>query len=159
MSQRANLYIGHAGQMVVMAEFLIRGWNVAVPEVDVGDDMLVLQDETGSLSRVQVKTASATKLKKGYSARYTLRLSQLIQPTVPDLTYIFVARLDSSWKSFLIIPREALYEHYNTEQIGSLTKKGQISLYFRHLNGRVICSGQDLSKYLNAWDAWPIILH
>ena len=159
MSQRANLYIGRAGQMVVMAEFLIRGWNVAVPEVDVGDDMLVLQDETGDLSRVQVKTASATKLKKGYSARYSVRLSQLIQPTVPDLTYIFVTRLDSRWKSFLVIPREALYEQYNTQQIGSLNNAGQILFYFRYLDHTVTCSGQDFSKYLNYWEPWPIISH
>ena len=159
MSQRANLYVGRAGQMVVMAEFLIRGWNVAVPEVDVGDDMLVLQDKTGDLSRVQVKTASATKLKKGYSARYSVRLSQLIQPTVPDLTYIFVTRLDSRWESFLVIPREALYEQYNTQQIGSLNKAGHVLFYFRYLDHTVTCPGQDLSKYLNHWKPWPIISH
>jgi len=27
--------------MAVMAEFLMRGYNVAIPEVDVGDDILV----------------------------------------------------------------------------------------------------------------------
>jgi len=36
MSKKANLYIGRAGQMAVMAEFLIRGYNVAIPEVDGG---------------------------------------------------------------------------------------------------------------------------
>ena len=40
MSKKANLYVGRAGQMVVISEFLIRGWNVAVPEVDVGDDLV-----------------------------------------------------------------------------------------------------------------------
>lgn len=39
---RMNLYLGHAGQMAVMAEFLVRGYNVAIPEVDVGDDIFVV---------------------------------------------------------------------------------------------------------------------
>jgi hypothetical protein len=33
------LYNGRAGQLAVMAELLLRGWNVAIPEVDVGDDV------------------------------------------------------------------------------------------------------------------------
>lgn len=36
-----NLYVGRAGQMAVMSEFLVRGYNVAIPEVDVGDDIFV----------------------------------------------------------------------------------------------------------------------
>ncbi|MEN9611893.1 MAG: hypothetical protein RLZZ628_2707 [Bacteroidota bacterium] len=33
MTQKFNLYLGKAGQLVVMSEFLARGWNVATPEV------------------------------------------------------------------------------------------------------------------------------
>ena len=40
---RQSLYSGRAGQMAVMAEFLIRGYNVAIPEVDVGDDIFLGQ--------------------------------------------------------------------------------------------------------------------
>lgn len=32
--------------MVVMSEFLDRGYNVAVPEVDVGDDLFVVRDSS-----------------------------------------------------------------------------------------------------------------
>jgi hypothetical protein len=39
---RQNLYVGSAGQMAVMAEFLLRGWNVASPEIDVGEDLFVI---------------------------------------------------------------------------------------------------------------------
>ena len=45
--------------MAVMAEFLARGYNVAVPEVDRGDDLFVVRDDNGELSRIQVKSASA----------------------------------------------------------------------------------------------------
>jgi hypothetical protein len=34
-------YVGRAGQLAVMAEFLLRGYNVAIPEVDEGDDIFV----------------------------------------------------------------------------------------------------------------------
>jgi hypothetical protein len=39
MSHKYNLYLGKAGQQAVMSEFLVRGWNVATPEVDIGDDI------------------------------------------------------------------------------------------------------------------------
>jgi hypothetical protein len=32
-------YVGKAGQLAVMGEFLLRGYNVAMPEVDVGDEI------------------------------------------------------------------------------------------------------------------------
>ncbi|MEO0044264.1 MAG: hypothetical protein RL329_3712 [Bacteroidota bacterium] len=35
MTPKYNLYLGKAGQLSVMSNFLIRGWNVATPEVDV----------------------------------------------------------------------------------------------------------------------------
>ncbi len=33
-----------------MAEFLLRGWNVAIPEVDVGDDIFVVDDNADRVS-------------------------------------------------------------------------------------------------------------
>jgi hypothetical protein len=159
MSKKANLYVGRAGQMAVISEFLIRGWNVAVPEVDIGDDLLVIKDQNMDVSRIQVKTASASKLKDGYSARYSVRLSQLSQPITPEITYIFVTRLNSRWESFLVIPREVLYDQYETYQAGSLTKAGQVSFYFSYLNETVTCCKRDFSTYLNNWSAWPVIEH
>ena len=55
MSQRSNLYLGRAGEFVVMSHFLMRGWNVAVPEVDIGDDIFVIEDAKGISLRIQVK--------------------------------------------------------------------------------------------------------
>ena len=52
MGERNSLYLGRAGQLAVMSEFVARGWNAAIPEVDVGDDILVIRDEDGSFSRM-----------------------------------------------------------------------------------------------------------
>ena len=41
MKKNYHLYLGKAGHLTVMSEFLTRGWNVAIPEVDVGDDIFV----------------------------------------------------------------------------------------------------------------------
>lgn len=48
-----------------MAELVSRGYNVAVPEVDIGDDIFVVRDRDGQLSRVQVKTANAKEGPEG----------------------------------------------------------------------------------------------
>jgi uncharacterized protein YuzE len=70
MSKKTNLYIGKAGQFAAMSEFLMRGWNVAVPEVDIGDDIFVVRDENGEFVRVQVKTATAQARSKSFSAQF-----------------------------------------------------------------------------------------
>jgi hypothetical protein len=41
-----------------MSEFLLRGWNVAIPEVDEGDDIFVVRHETSRLMRIQVKASN-----------------------------------------------------------------------------------------------------
>lgn len=74
MSKRYNLYLGKSGQFAIMAEFLARGWNTCTPDVDVGDDVLVLEDRAGQFKRVQVKTASAVERNNGYSAQFSIPL-------------------------------------------------------------------------------------
>jgi hypothetical protein len=38
-----------------MAELALLGYNVAIPEIDTGDDVFVLNDQTGQLSRIQLR--------------------------------------------------------------------------------------------------------
>lgn len=159
MSKLNNLYSGRAGQMAAMSEFLIRGYNVAIPEVDVGDDIFVVKDSSGDYSRIQVKTAIATKISKGYSTRYSLKLSQLRLPSSPETWYVFVNRLELNWQSFVVIPREDLAYLQREHMIGSVNKNNVLSLYLSYTNDSVTCSNQNLSEYLNNWDQWPFINH
>ncbi len=108
MPRRNHLYVGRAGQMAAMAEFLLRGYNVAVPEVDVGDDIFVVRDSDGEFSRIQVKTALVTETKHGYNARYAVRLDQLLTLSAPELWYVFSNRSAGRWQSFLVVPRPEL---------------------------------------------------
>ena len=130
-----------------MAELLLRGWNTAIPEVDVGDDIFVVHDRNGDLHRVQVKTAVAKRHKYGYSAQFNLSLSQLQMP-LDDMTYIFAIRLQDDWKAFVVIERKKI-EEYREDGMGS-ENRGRLILRLRFKGKCITC--HDLSKYRNAWD-------
>lgn len=85
---KQNSYTGRGGQFAVMAEFVVRGYNVAIPEIDVGDDIFVVKDSNGDLSRVQVKTASGKSLSRTgcYGATFSIPYSQLEKARKPDIT-------------------------------------------------------------------------
>jgi len=159
MSERANLYIGKAGQLAVMSEFLARGWNVAVPEVDVGDDIFVVRDSDGNLSRIQVKTGSAKEIRNGYSAQFSVPMHQLMFPVSPELTYIFAVRRNQVWESFVIINRDILNEEYQSHNIGSRSGHNRLMLYMSFFKEKVVCSKRDFTVYLNRWDKWKPIAH
>ena len=96
--------------MAVLAELLARGRNVAVPEVDVGEDVFAFQDGQHGLDRLQVKTANATPLQeKGrYAADVSVPPRQLLAPDDPPLVYVFPVRLEERWVDFLILGRAEL---------------------------------------------------
>jgi hypothetical protein len=158
MSQRQNLYVGRAGQMAVMAELLWRGWNVAIPEVDVGEDVLVVKDEGGDLWRVQVKTATARFQWEGYSAQFSIPLKQLDAPRVPDLVYVLVIRSATSWEPFIIIDRQTLWDEHRIHGIGSVSR-GNLILRFSLQDSHLRCSNRDFLPYRNDWSKWPILRH
>ena len=158
MSKRANLYTGRAGHLAVMAELLLRGWNTAIPEVDVGDDIFVVRDSDGNMHRVQVKTAVAKPLKSGYNAQFNLSLSQLSRGITPDIIYVFAVRFHSHWDAFVVIDRAILYDEHSLYSIGN-EHKDRLTLRFRFTDTSVTCRQRDLSQYRNNWTRFPIIEH
>jgi hypothetical protein len=157
MSQQ-NLYLGRAGQMAVMAEFLWRGWNVAVPEVDVGEDIFVVEDETGELSRVQVKTATAKSLQSGYTVQFNISLKQLMTRRVPDLIYVFVIRSVRGWEPFILVGRRELASEHENQGVGSISR-GDLILRFNVQDPELWCSNRDFRAYRNDWSRWPVLAH
>jgi hypothetical protein len=156
LSDRSNLYVGRAGQLAVMAEFLLRGWNVALPEVDVGDDVFVVKDEGGDLSRIQVKTANSRRFGIGYAATFAVGLPQLKTPRVPDLFYVFVVRHASAWGPYVIFPRDPLLQEHVLHRVGSVSS-GKLVLRLVYENEQVRCGKRDLSAYRNNWSKWPAL--
>lgn len=158
MSKKYNQYLGKAGHLFIMSEFLIRGWNVAIPEVDTGDDIFVVEDQNTVFRRVQVKTSQVTQRQKSRSMQFQLPVKQLktISPTL--LHYIFLGRFTETWTKPIIIRQDVLYDYYANHQIGNLHQESLV-LYFSWQENQVICSGQDFTPYINDYRDFPVIQH
>lgn len=160
MTKMQNLYVGMAGQAFVGSEFLIRGYNVAVPEVDRGDDLFVVQDQSGNYFRIQVKTSQAKPHKntKHYSASFNISLPQLQTSPQPELFYALVVRYQETWSDIIIIERPRLLWEHQKHNIGSTTSKNLL-LYLSFKDGDVKCKKRSLLQYRNNFSNWPTISH
>lgn len=141
-----------------MSELLFRGWNVAIPEVDVGDDIFVVKDDIGQLQRVQVKTAIGKLLKKGFAGQFNLSLKQLLNITPVIIQYVFIFRLKQGWSFPLIIDQRILKELYDEKGIGT-QHEDSLNLYISFFDNKAMCSKEDFSPYINNYTAFPIIQH
>lgn len=146
-------HFGMAGHFAAMSELLLRGYNVAVPSVDVGDDVLVLDDQRGSLRRVQVKTADVGEEVRDEHARltrkvvkYTLSRQQLREQKASDLFFMLMVRWNRRWR-FLFVPRQKLadmrddfvarpYEHARPEAEVGRPGGGRHAVAGGHLDRR-----------------------
>jgi hypothetical protein len=153
---RNHLYLGKAGQSFVMSEFLVRGWNVAVPEVDVGDDMFVIHDQAGEFVRIQVKTANIVERQLSFSAQFSVPIPQLKRIIYPELTYCFVLRSPSKWHEIVIISRKELSDLFDSAEIGSQIGD-TLMLYFSFKDDQLWCSKVDFTPFLNNFDKFPKI--
>jgi hypothetical protein len=156
-SRRA--FFGRSGHLAVMSEFLHRRINVAIPEVDVGDDVFVVKGSDDTVTRVQVKSATATPQADSYFALFNVPLAQLSVPRdTPALVYIFVARFQNRWSEFIVIRRSTLFARVTEgggKRIVPLAGKAyvQIRIVFTKTGAR--CGPVDYQRYRDAWDPWP----
>lgn len=157
MTKKFNQYLGKAGHLSVMSEFLILGWNVAIPEVDIGDDFFVVQDNNGTLRRDQVKTSKSTGRKLNFSAQFSISLKNLRNISNILLHYVFIARHNDNWSKPIIIRQDYLLEHFENEA-GS-EANGNITFYFSYFDEKVKCSGQDFTKFVRNFTDFPKIEH
>ena len=158
MSQKYNLYLGEAGQAAATAYFLARGWNVATPRVDVGDDLFVVEDREGYFFRVQVKTSQSVEHQQSFGVRFALPIKQLQNRYNPELYYMFMVYRHHEWLNKIIIPRTVLLSTYLNAQIGSISGDNLL-LYFSFQQEKILCSGVDFSEYYNNFNDFPIIEH
>ena len=157
MSKKFNLYVGKAGQLYVMSEFLMRGWNVAMPEVDTGDDIFVVEDENDTFYRVQVKTAQAVVRLNSYSAQFSVPLRQL-KEYEPAVYFIFAIRRNNIWSDMLLISQNQLYDLFKDHNVGSIVRENLI-LYFSVEKNKVTCKKQDFTSFVNNFSDFPIVVH
>jgi hypothetical protein len=158
MTKKFNQYLGKAGHLAVMSEFLMLGWNVAIPEVDIGDDIFVVQDDNGTLRRVQVKTSTATTHKNNFSGQFNVSLKNLRNITNILVHYIFIIRLKNHWSKLLIIRQDFLLDHFENNKVGS-QHNGNITFYISFTGENAECSGQDFTRYIEDFSDFPLIKH
>ncbi len=139
-----------------MSEFLTRGWNVAIPEVDIGDDIFVVQDDNGTLRRVQVKTSTSTIRQSGFSGQFNVPLTQIKNISNIPVHYVFIVRHHDQWSKPVVIRQDYLLDHFQNDKIGS-ENQGNLNLYFSYSTGKVESSGLDLSKYVSDFTDFPLI--
>ena len=149
-------YIGKAGHLAVMGEISFRGYNVALPEIDKGDDIFAVNDSTGAMWRLQVKTSSGRVQRQSIAYQFRIRESAIRSPQTPDLHFIFVMRENDHWR-FLIMDRAVFRSYVVNNNFGTLAgDHRQVSITL-HNDGRAICSGTNLQNHLEDWVTWPII--
>ena len=158
MTKKFNQYLGKAGHLNVMSEFLMLGWNVAIPEVDIGDDIFVVQDDNGTLRRVQVKTSTSTDRKDSFSGQFSVSVKNLRNISNILVHYIFLVRQNDEWTKPIIIRQDYLLDHFENNKVGT-EAKGNINFYFSYTKGKVECSGQDFTKYIKDFTDFPKIEH
>ena len=141
-----------------MSEFLARGWNTCTPDVDVGDDVLVLEDRAGQFKRVQVKTATAIAQNKGYAAQFNISIEQLRQPISPEIYYVLLVRHNYKWVNTLIIRRDYLFNLYQSLKPNIHGKKSW-TLYISFQDKEVKCSKADFAPFVDDFSEFPDILH
>ena len=152
-------YIGKSGQLAAMSEFLWRGWNVAIPEVDEGDDIFVVQHADGDLIRVQVKTATARERGGTMEGQFSVSKRQITVPRIPELHFVFCFRLPSGGWRFAAAKQTKLKELLNSGNLGKENKKGQVVFRLRWGGEEMLISvSRGVTEYVTASfvDAWKL---
>jgi hypothetical protein len=151
-----TLHIGKAGQLAVMAELASRGYNVAIPEIDKGDDVFVVNNQSGAMWRIQVKTSNGRAQRNSRAYQFRTLQTSISNPQTPELHFAFVLRADDRWR-FVVMDRAVLNNYVIGQRLGTAAGQyRQISITL-HNNGDVICSGINLNHHRENWNTWPVL--
>ncbi|MBI3717022.1 MAG: hypothetical protein HY252_00310 [Sphingobacteriales bacterium] len=143
-----------------MSLLLLKGWNVATPEIDTGDDILVLKDESGDLRKIQVKSTYTILKKKNqqFQVKFNVPGRQLTKAQPIELTYFFVLLKNNVWHNKILIIERTQLEY----QLSKLNKKlgsGNINFYLTFSGKKVFSTSKnisiDLVKFVNDYSNFP----
>lgn len=167
-------HLGMAGHLVAMSEFLLRGYNTALPVVDRGDDLLTIEDDEGDVRRVQVKTRAIEPCRPApcagckicrdslWIASAKVSRKQLQEDKNTPLHYLFALRSPATWCCILISqldlvelfdkacgsnPRMKGHDVAASDdlQVSIAVKPGEFASFW----------GQRLESYPDVWRAFP----
>lgn len=125
-------HLGMAGHFASMSEFLLRGYNVATPVVDIGDDIYVVDDGEGLLRRVQVKTADGAPVDAAHAGdspapplHFNLSRAQLSKPKKTPLYFMLMAYARQRWR-FVLLSREQLLKYRQSFEVAVRAGAGRL---------------------------------
>lgn len=151
-----STYFGKAGHLFVMSELLLRGWNVAIPEIDQGDDIFVVRHGDSNYRRMQVKSANALVRGKTISVQYSIS-KLLLVPSGSEIDFVFVVRHELQWKYLFIISSDKLRNFIGDK---ALLNPKPLNLTISISSNSVIkCRKQDFGGFLNNFSDYPHISH
>ena len=135
-----------------MAELLGRGYNVAVPSVDIGDDVYVVEDREGNLIRVQVKSSICRDQRGGFTGQARMKIAQLKESKKTRLIYVFALRYKKKW-NYLVIGKDQLEEQAFLKDAGYKSGKYiSFTFHYRLSMRKWLCGASwDVTPYAN-WD-------
>jgi hypothetical protein len=153
-------FTGRAAQLAVMAELLQLRCNVAIPEVDLGTDVFVFNEDREEVVRLQVKACTVPYIyadASGYSAQFALPMKQFRRlDDRPPLYYALAVLRDQKWADVLVVSRARLQSYFNgKKKFGSFHKANDDLVLTVEFRDRVECSGQELTDCRNAWKSLP----
>ena len=147
--QISSRSMGKAGEYTVMAEMLFRGYNVYVPAVDEGIDVIATKNR--SSSNIQVKTANKKAGKYGVS----FKIKSFERAKDRNTFYIFVLR-DGEKTEFIILSHFDMLKGIETESIKS-TSGGYYSTSLSEDNGSMYMGGKSRMSVEHNRNNWKII--
>ena len=153
---RKDLFTGRSGQLALLAEFLVRQMNVAIPEVDVGDDVVVVRDDLDEITRVQVKSANAKPKKNPlcFTAAFKIPLKQL-ELGPQQLVYTFVVRRNDRWEEFVMVRRSVLYSLHSAHGLGSAIDDNNLILRLAFQPTDIRNKTLSLQPFRSCFQPWP----
>lgn len=163
MGRVKDLYTGLAGELSVRSEFVLLGWNVAVPEIDVGTDTFVIDDKNNESQRVQVKTTYVKKSSLGWSCGVNFKKNKL-RPGLFDVDYAIFALRDkenNKWNSHVIFKMDDLYSVITEAGYEIFENDSNLRIPIRYSikNNAYFIKSVDISPKINDWSHWPEIQH
>lgn len=163
MGRIKDLYTGLAGELSVRSEFVLLGWNVAVPEVDTGTDTFVIDDKNNTSLRVQVKTTFINKSSLGWSCGVNFKKSKL-RPGLFDVDYAIFALRDkekNEWNSHIIFKIDDLYSTITEAGYDIFENENNLRIPIRYSikENTYYIKSVDISTMIDDWSHWPEIQH
>ena len=141
-------YMGKGGEYLVASKLLFLKYDVSVPIVDIGADLITTSSFGHSF--IQVKTAAS----KRNSYRIGIKVGPFKKHAGKNMFYVFVLRQPSiprAVEHFLIFPHRALEKYIEQEHIQQGSKN--ISMKFIEEGGKLLLGPQnlDVSYYKDNW--------